>query len=629
MIARVVSKCVRSAYRSRRYVCIANQCQVYPKIAAFKFSTDAEFHEELDLKPFDVKDLLYEGSQDETIQRIKNCTTFEQLTPFVENVDNLEKTQHVCQLILSLNQARNETFNWELNLDRVVSRISQSLDQMTIEEIALSFHYLSKLAVSIKDPTLQAMTNILTKEIEKDELFSPNLLYHFTAALKSEKGLYASYLEVSVLPQIVKQLESCSNSEDFNCLTMCLTNISNIVALDLLHEYKRKTEEFLDRDILNESSPKIIMKAVNLLNFPHWSFRNAALIKRLILELQENISSLEARHLIVISKAFQSQYESARLIPHLVKRAQELLAVSPNVYLLPMAILDVTPDRRAKMTEIVKDFLMTYQIPSAQSGETLQTIFKILRLLKISDIDLCDSFWTKTLNELYATVETSLTFRLLRQVQKYMFFNNNLGGTYRHLEFERSMTLMLMKELRKTSNPKDYASFSSFIIAYGDVVGHRVIPQQIVDKIESLNEQFSIKDCAMISRGVQIMLETNYKQTSPELIDQLDSINFSLSKSTERHLKNSDLHLSELTSLVRSFAIRRGTKHSFVFQKLMKNFDTREKLELNSRSIREITYNLTSCNYRMDPMCDQFIDYILENWDHVTGVTVEKVCFDD
>lgn len=58
----------------------------------------------------------------------------------------------------------------------------------------------------------------------------------------------------------------------------------------------------------------------------------------------------------------------------------------------------------------------------------------------------------------------------------------------------------------------------------------------------------------------------------------------------------------------------------------MKYYDTNDKFDLNSRSIREIVFNLHKCNFRMDPICDQFIDYILENYEHVSGDTVEKVC---
>ena len=58
-------------------------------------------------------------------------------------------------------------------------------------------------------------------------------------------------------------------------------------------------------------------------------------------------------------------------------------------------------------------------------------------------------------------------------------------------------------------------------------------------------------------------------------------------------------------------------------------FNTDQKLDITSRSIRDISYNLLLCNYRMDPICNQFIDYTLDNWEHVTGSTVEKVfCFE-
>lgn len=58
---------------------------------------------------------------------------------------------------------------------------------------------------------------------------------------------------------------------------------------------------------------------------------------------------------------------------------------------------------------------------------------------------------------------------------------------------------------------------------------------------------------------------------------------------------------------------------------MIQRYETGGKLDLDSRSVREISYNLVLCNFRIDPICDQFVDYILENWDHVTGETVEKV----
>lgn len=192
--------------------------------------------------------------------------------------------------------------------------------------------------------------------------------------------------------------------------------------------FKRKVETFLDNDLLNETTPKPILKAINFLNYPHWSFRNVSLIRRLLLELEENIQMFETWNLVTMNKAFQSQLESAKLVPLLVKRAQKLLKETPSIELLSLAVLQVTPDQRTKIAGMVSDILASYQISSSQSSDTLQTVFKILRLLKISDIGLCDTYWGKAINEIYSTKDPNLNYTLSRYIHKYTYFNNNLGG---------------------------------------------------------------------------------------------------------------------------------------------------------------------------------------------------------
>lgn len=48
---------------------------------------------------------------------------------------------------------------------------------------------------------------------------------------------------------------------------------------------------------------------------------------------------------------------------------------------------------------------------------------------------------------------------------------------------------------------------------------------------------------------------------------------------------------------------------------------------LDSRLIRDITFNLNASGYRIERICDQMLDYIHENREHVIGDTVEKVIF--
>ena len=523
-----------------------------------KYSSDIDEQEDSELivkHDFLVKDLLYVGSNDDIIKQIKASSTTEELSRFIEKIDSLEKN-HVCQLILILSQHSKQVGS-ELELNSIISRFDQLLDQMTIEEISYCYNCLNKLGFNIR--RLELMTDKLIAQVTKEDDFPLLYLIHLTAALSSDKGLYSSFIAVSTIPQISKQLAKCSKVEDLNLIVMCLTNISHILSLSLLDDFKTKVEQFLDQDLLNEKYPKIVLRIINFLNYPHWSYKNTALIRRLLLELEENIQFLETKSLVSINRAFHSQLESAKVVPRIVKRAQELLREDPSVELLSLAVLHVTPDQRIKTAEMLRQFLSSYQITSAQSGETLQTVFKILRLLKISDISLCDSYWTKVLNEIYSTKESNIVYRISRSIHKYMFFNNNLGGTYRHIEFEKSLIDMLKSELKKTLVPKDFATFSSFIIAYGDGTGRRMIPQFIVNKIEELNEQFTIKDCMQLSKGVQISQEVRFKgPMTPELQNQIDFINFSLGKSAARHMESNNLHISELNTIIRSFNFRKG-----------------------------------------------------------------------
>lgn len=205
--------------------------------------------------------------------------------------------------------------------------------------------------------------------------------------------------------------------------------------MNVLDTFKKKIEEFLvEKDLLNETTPKPILKAINFLNYPHWSFKNVSLIRRLLLELEENIQMFETWNLVTMNKAFQSQLESAKLVPLLVKRAQKLLKETPSTELLSLAVLQVTPDQRTKIASMVSDILASYQISSSQSSDTLQTVFKILRLLKISDLTMCDTYWGKVINEIYSTKDPNLNYTLSRYIHKYTYFNNNLGGRRQHLE---------------------------------------------------------------------------------------------------------------------------------------------------------------------------------------------------
>lgn len=506
--------------------------------------------------------------------------------------------------------------------NEIFKKIETFMDSMSIDEIVSCFMCLHQIEDSdLRGETMNKLMGKVFDELKKDEDFNPVNLARFTFPFSHQKELYLVIIAIDIIPHIIKQLEKCSNVDDLNYITIAMNNLHHLITYDNLNKFKMKVREFLDEELLNITTLSCILRIVNFLNYPHWSTRNFELVRDLCLEIEEKIPTFNTRHLMTLNKTFQIHMESSRMLRPLVKRSQELMEDEPSVELLSMAVLCVNPDQRMSIANMIEKIITNYRISSTSSNETLQMVFKILRLLKMDDLNLCDSFWFKALNEIYNTKVQHIHYKLAQYIQKYMFFNNNLGGTYRHIEFETCMVEMLKTEMKQRISPKEFAMFASFIIAYGD---DRVIPKFIVDNIENYHEQFSSRDCWHLSRGIQILQEIRLRQfISKDLELQIKSMNYSLEKSSQRHLEAQNVDLPELNRIIRSHIYRKAPRESRFFHEMMKLYD--KPLNLDSRAIREISFNMTASNFRMDSVCDQFVDYVLKNWDHVTGDTLEKI----
>lgn len=188
------------------------------------------------------------------------------------------------------------------------------------------------------------------------------------------------------------------------------------------------------------------------------------------------------------------------------------------------------PDKRNVMTEYAKEFI--YSKPVSDLAK-LATLFKviiskridvtsfwptialqILRYLKISNTYICDGYWSKVQHEIQNNASERENYILARHCHRYMHFNNNLGGTYRHKEFEKYVVSAMVADLNTGITamvPAQFSKVASFILAYGHTPNSRqVFPEFIISKIESMAEQFRIIDSLQISRGIQIALQMRY-----------------------------------------------------------------------------------------------------------------------
>lgn len=593
-----------------------------------KYSTDEDEinnEAEEDQTNFIQSRLKIVNCKDPVLERIEKC---ESIPEFVEISDEISTKDQLVQLLLLHGKIRNRNEPTILkNVKEFVDKVDKFYPQMNEIELAISLLYLRLLSINTKHGTLQNMIEILLNHI-KEKKDQPDLmvLSIFTEFLSMEKSLYGKLIMADLIPIVSTKFQDCKNAEEILFLASALNNIHPVISLDALENTKSKINQLLDQEIINENHPKIIFRFLNFLNFPHWSSFNGQIIQRLLLVLTKSIPKMTKKELFFTNRSIQIQYEPASIIPLIRDRAQELLDQTKDVQLLQILCLYCSPEQRIKYVEMLREEVLSYQTTLTPGSDSLPIFFKILRLLKISDTNLCDCFWTKTVNRIFSMRESELKHRLPKIFFRYMNFNNNLGGTYRHFEFEKIVTEYCIEELRTASYylPKDFVKFASFVIAYSD--HHDSIPNFIIEKLIIQQEQLDLFDCQILSRSLEILQGFRLKSgnNSKVLKDQVEILQYIIDNCAKMEIQNPNLHLRQMNSLFSSYVKRRGTRDSQLFYDILKWYE-KPNLELNSRSIRELCLTLQSSKVTHDSVCDQFYNYIVENKKIVTGETVEKV----
>lgn len=447
------------------------------------------------------------------------------------------------------------------NTEDFLQKINSCVDQMNPLELAVCLLHLRLLSIDLKSEVPQKIIEKLYSHMKEEGVNMNTIpLMLFTETLMLERSLYSKLIMVETFPVIFEKLKKCDNAVECFLVSCCLNNIHPVVSMEALKKTKEFFNKFLDQGLINEDHPKVIFKILNYLNYPYWSAYNGDLIQKLLLVLQKSIPKMSQKEIFQTNRALFAQYEPAKLVPLLRDRANELLNETKDVELLQIVVTYCTPDERTKYVEMLKDKILSHQTTLGPGSDSLTVFFKILRLLKISDTELCDCFWTKLVNKIFSLKESELKHRIPKYFNRYMNFNNNLGGTYRHIEFEKIVSEYCLMEMRTTSNyiPRDFVKFASFVIAYNDQ--YDSIPNFIIEKLIIQQEQFDIFDCKLLSRSLEILHGFRCKsyKTSKVLDDQIEILQYILNNCARRHLSQPDIHLKDVNTILSSFVRRRG-----------------------------------------------------------------------
>ncbi|KAL9876114.1 FAST kinase domain-containing protein 1, mitochondrial [Glossina fuscipes] len=579
-----------------------------------------------------IKNLLYDERQDDIMELLHSCENCAELNKLVLKFADRLKKEHVIQSVILMGSLTKDALNENL-LRYLLTRLEPYILDLNINEASCTFLYLRKMQVPKTHPV---MCGLLTKALDSvnDPLEFVDLaaVSQLAVAINTGRDFFTPILCANFINRIHKYIKKCRTAEDARLLAICVLNLQPLIDYEILNAFKERISILLQNGVISANCPKVIVKLLNMLNIGVWSHKNTALIRDLLTALKPCVKQLEGNVLKNVCRIYLYNMEPATLHESLAVALEDLLnrEMSPEAlaYFVPFS----EPVRRNALINTFKTFVNSSKV--WEHSNSTAHLFSALRALKISDTSICDMYWNGVLKELNYASETDIgQLRFLRHCHRYMYFNNNLGGTYRHLGVEQRLSQMAIRAIKYDvfgRIPQIFARLASFVFAYGHTPHYvKKYPNILLSKIINMAEQFTPGDCFLISRGLYISLELRYRYQIPPLVNmQLATIDSVLASCAERCLNISEENqhsLHDLNWLVRCLSNRKTLKNSVIYHRILAKYKDVKCDDLNSRILKDMAYIFTTTNYLVPEILESMLEYITNNYEHIGGETVEKV----
>ncbi|XP_030241889.1 uncharacterized protein LOC115563291 [Drosophila navojoa] len=521
-----------------------------------------------------------------------------------------------------------------VQLQQLLPSFAFHVASMSMDQLSCCYLYLRKMHVPNSEPTLERILMRALEMIElavDKELVALPALSRLLVAINLERDFFTPLVCRNFVPHLEQHVTNCQDEQDARLLSTCFFQLHPLIDAEMLARFKQRVTELLQSGTLSSATPKTLLKLLHMFNQPTWSHLNTAMIRQLMLTLSDCVPTLESNDLKIVCRTFLHHHEPAALVAPLKQATATLLQQEPTADALFCAVPFSSLQQRDAYMQQFHQLLHTesaWQLPNA-SGH----FFSVLRSLKVADVRYCDAYWSAVADQLPSCAQERSQLSFLRHCQRYMNFNNNLGGTYRHQKVERKLSHLCMDSIEQDLAgrlPTKFARLAAFVLGYGHTpFDWKKFPNILLSKILSMAPQFTIQDCFLLSRGMQIACELRFRQHIPHaLAMQLATMDSILIACAERHLSNSEeqpLNASDLSIIVRTLSHRKTLKNSQVYNQALAHYKTLQCNDLNSRVVREMAYNFNASHYYVPELLESMFDYVAQQHEHITGDTVEKV----
>lgn len=347
--------------------------------------------------------------------------------------------------------------------------------------------------------------SLLCTSLARIQDFSLSALAKWCLAV-SLPGQTGRLILPAALPTFEKHLEKSSTLTDYKILSMCFSMLALLVDKTgpTAQTFVNRINQLIENKTLNEDTPLPVLSRILrglyqvAKNNPSSSSASVRILYMIENSPQMNDPS-SVVHFDLIRKSWEAVSEPIGLVQKMEEiscRWLEKMEIQINhLDLLTHVSHNSSLDRKLMLEQHLMRFMETE--PLVLIEPHLKQIFRIIRASKISDLRLVDMYWFLVLKSLDRRRSQSDDFfsNLLDSAQWYMFFNNNLGGTYRSKHFENRI-LDWMNEIvggdwkQPVINVRYFSRLSAFVLAYGGYPA----PEGLLDKLVELEEQLAVQD---------------------------------------------------------------------------------------------------------------------------------------
>ncbi|XP_005177835.3 FAST kinase domain-containing protein 1, mitochondrial isoform X1 [Musca domestica] len=593
---------------------------------------EAVNHEDDDIlsQNLNFKQMMMYNEEDDIIKKLNACETSEQLLNVSEASLGQMQKEHVVQTIVLLWMFRrlNDVDNHRSILDKIEPLLMQYVEQLNVNEISTCYLYIRKMGEENSHPLLQELLTRALNCVENSDVVGLPALSRLIVGINAGRNFFTPMLCANFIRHLHAHVNQFCTDDEARMIAIIMLNLQPLIDDGLMSVFKQRVKTLIDNGEISAAKPKTIIKILNMLNMAVWSNRHMDLIRDLLLTIKPAINQLDANDLKIISRIYQYHMEPACLQEPLSLALEELLATHMSPETLACYVPFSQPNKRDTLTNAFKALLASAD--SWKQTNATGFLFSILRSLKISDTKVCNAYWNGVLNELNAVPDNETHTSFLKHCHRYMNFNNNLGGTYRHMALEKKLSQMCMRAIEHDVSgriPYIFARLASFVLAYGHTpYSWKKYPNIILSKIINMADQFTVADCFLISRGLRISLEMRYRYQTPQLANmQLATIDSVLTSCADRVLADNQLNTSDLNALVRMLSNRKTLQNSVVYHKTLQKYKEIQCEDLNSRIMRDMSYNFLATNYIVPEVLEVMFKYVQNHYEHILGETVEKL----